>query len=333
MAEMDLGATLSALLAAWAQLGSVATVLVFLGALIAFEGLRQFLHWGEHRGEAVNRRLRLRAAGKSDAEVLELLKPPAPEGPIRRLPIVGNLPDALQLAGVPVSPGAFLAFCGGGFLGMTILLAPLSGPVGAVALSAALCLAAPLALLRNLREKRDARLLRQLPDALDLMGRGLRVGHPVNGALQSVADEMPDPIGTEFGLVVDLVAYGEDLPAAMREMADRVNQPDMRYLATAVAMHHGTGGDLARVVATLARVVRSRQSMREKVSAISAEGRTTAYVLSALPILIAGFIAIFAPSYYGNVMHAPSFWPVMALIGAAVVANALILLKLATFRI
>ena len=182
-------------------------------------------------------------------------------------------------------------------------------------------------------KKRKAALIKQLPDALDLMSRGLKVGHPLNTTLQSVANEMPDPIGTEFGLVVDQVAYGEELTTAIRNMGERVEEEDIQYLAVALTMQHGTGGDLAGILRTLAAVIRARMSLRRKIKAISAEGRMTAYILSSIPVGIALVMTIMTPEYYGSVMHYPVFWPVMTVIGVAIVLNAIILFKLVNFRI
>ena len=115
-------------------------------------------------------------------------------------------------------------------------------------------------------------MVRQLPDALDLMARGLKVGHPLNTTIRSVANEMPDPIASEFGVVMDQIAYGDDLPDAFAEMADRIDLEDVRYLSVSIGIQHGSGGDLASILMTLSRVIRNRLSMRKRIKAISSEG-------------------------------------------------------------
>ena len=206
-------------------------------------------------------------------------------------------------------------------------------PPIAIAVAAAMFLALPMMILGHMESRRRKRMTDQLPDALDLISRGLRVGHPLNTSLQSVANQMPDPIGTEFGIVVDQIAYGDELPQAIRAMAHRVDEEDFYYLSIAVAMQHGTGGDLAGVLDTLARVIRSRFALRRKVKAISSDGRMTAYILSAIPFIIAGIMTYTAPSYFGDVMHDPVFWPVMGAILVAIIANAVIMFRLVNFRI
>lgn len=306
---------------------------IFVGALLTYEGLRQFLKRGEHRSEAVNRRIQMLNQGKDHDEILALLKPQEKRGLLGNLPFYGDLNVALNSAGVYMPAEAFLVACGFGFVfagaaGSQIAPAYMAFPVAAL-----IFLVLPLLAVKHLHYQRLKRLNKQLPDALDLMSRGLRVGHPINTTLMSVAEEMPDPIGTEFGLIVSQVSYGDELVDAMADMADRIDDEDVRYLAIAIAMQHGSGGDLARVLSTLARVIRARIKLRRKVRAVSSEGRLTAYILSALPVAIAVFMTLLTPSYYGDVMDYPMFWPVMSVIAVALVVNAMVLFKLVNFRI
>jgi tight adherence protein B len=134
------------------------------------------------------------------------------------------------------------------------------------------------------------KLVAQLPDALDLMARGLKVGHPLNVTVASVATEMSDPIGSEFGLLVDQVSFGTEIADAFADLADRTDLEDTRSLAVSVGIQHGTGGNLARVLNVLAKVIRDRATMRRKITAISAEGRLSAFILSVLPFGIFGSI-------------------------------------------
>jgi tight adherence protein B len=144
---------------------------------------------------------------------------------------------------------------------------------------------------------------------------------------------MPDPIGSEFGIIFDQVSYGDDLVTAVQEFAERIDTEDAHYLAASIAIQHGTGGDLARVVELLAKVIRGRIAMRRRIKAISSEGRLSAWVLSALPLVIYGATSVSSPTYYSGVADAPLYVPMMSTIAFLVVANALILRKLVNFRI
>jgi tight adherence protein B len=307
--------------------------LIFLGALMAFEGLRQLTLRGENGTEAANRRMRLQEQGKSGDEILALLKPEQKKGLLGNLPFVGDLRIALSKAGLTISPELFAIACAAGFVLSAGAGAQVTEPLIAFTVAGVAFLITPLVALGTLYRKRMARLVKQMPDALDLMARGLRVGHPLNTTLQSVANEMSDPVGSEFGIVVDQVAYGDELTDAMRQMAERINEEDVHYLSIAINMQAGSGGDLSQVLSTLSRVIRSRTALRRKIRAISSEGRLTAYILSALPLAIAAVMTITTPSYFGDVVDYPYFWPVMGCIAVAVVLNALLLFRLVNFRI
>ncbi len=311
----------------------VISLLIFLGALIAFEGIRQFLKRGENREEAINRRIQMLNEGRSGEDILDLLKPKPTRSLFQSLPFVDDLPSALKAAGLNMVPEMFLIGCGSAFLISAVAGSMVSDPLKAISMSAVCFLILPLVYVGSKLRERKAKLVKQLPDALDLMSRGLKVGHPLNTTLQSVAEEMPDPIGSEFGLVVDQVAYGDELTTAIRAMAERTQDEDIQYLSVALTMQHGTGGDLANVLRTLARVIRVRMSLRRKIKAISAEGRLTAYILSCIPVGIAIFMTIMTPTYFGGVSHYPVFWPVMGIIAFVTVLNAIIMLKLVNFRI
>lgn len=306
--------------------------LVFLGALMAFEGLRQFLSRGENQNEARNRRMKMLASGKTEEQILMLFKPKTKRGLLSRLPFVGDLPAAMRAAGLTMTPEIFALVCGAGFVIVAGAGSQIANPIAAFGLAAMLFLVLPLIIVENARKKRIERLIKQLPDALDLMARGLKVGHPLNATLRSVADEMPDPIGTEFGIVIDQIAYGDELSDAMRDLATRIPEEDVQYLAVAIGIQHGTGGDLGRILTTLSSVIRGRMTMRRKIRAISSEGRLSAIFLSCLPVLIGVFTSITAPSYYGDVADSPAFIPIGIVVVTFVVANAVILRKLVNFR-
>ena len=148
-------------------------------------------------------------------------------------------------------------------------------------------------------------LERQLPEALDLMARGLIVGHPLNSTITAVANEMTDPIASNFGTIADQISYGDDLVDAFMDFAERTDLEDVRYLAISVAIQNGTGGDLGKVLQTLAKVIRGRMTLRKRIMAISSEGRLTSIFLSLLPVLIFVSTSLTAPDYYRGVADDP----------------------------
>ncbi len=315
------------------ELDLLASVGSFLGALLIYEGLRQLLSRRETGTQARSRRMRLVAAGTSTEQLLLLLKPETGTWGLARFPFIGTLPVDMRKAGLTMKPGIFLSLCLGAAATLASAGSVMVPPSAAIPAALLLCLIAPVCVVRAVRTKRMNAMMRQLPDALELMARGLKVGHPLNATIASVAREMPDPIGTEFGIIVDQVSYGDDLVEAFSELADRVETEDARYLSVSVAIQYGTGGDLAAVLGTLARVIRDRIRMRKKIKAISAEGRLSAWFLSFIPLVILAATSITAPDYYRGVFDDPAFRPLAAVVIGLLVVNALVLRRLVNFRL
>ena len=306
---------------------------IFVGVLMAFEGVVQATSRGGPAEDARNRRLRLIAKGATTEEVLSILKPQRAEWRLRALPLIGSLPHDLTRAGLTIGPSRFLAISLAASVVAGLLLASRLPLAAAAALGLCLGLVFPVMLVRHRRAQRQKLLISQLPDALDLMSRGLKVGHPLNATIASVAKDMVDPIATEFGIILDQISFGDDLVSAFRDFAERVDVEDAHYLATSVAIQNGTGGDLARILATLGRVIRGRITMRKKIHAISSEGRLTAIFMSLLPLFIFGMTSITSPTYYWGVSDDPLFRPVASIVVGLIVANFLAMRRLVNFRI
>ena len=163
--------------------------------------------------------------------------------------------------------------------------------------------ALPYLVLRTLRARRQKKFSAQFPDAIDIIVRSLRAGHPVPIAIAMVGREMPDPIGSEFGMVSDEVTYGADLETAMRNLYGRIGSDDLPLFVTAVAIQGSTGGNLGEILQNLSSVIRQRFKMRRKIRALAAEGRASAMILSALPIGMFIVIQVIAPDFYTSVWH------------------------------
>jgi tight adherence protein B len=161
--------------------------------------------------------------------------------------------------------------------------------------------ALPYFVLRVLRSRRQKRFGAQFPDALDIIVRSLRAGHPVPIAIAMVGREMADPIGSEFGIVSDEITYGADLETAMRNLYARLGSDDLPLFVTAVAIQGSTGGNLGEILQNLSGVIRQRFKMRRKIRALAAEGRASAMILSSLPIGMFIVIQLIAPDFYASV--------------------------------
>jgi tight adherence protein B len=191
----------------------------------------------------------------------------------------------------------------------------------------------PYFTLRLLRSRRQGRFAAQFPDALDIIVRSLRAGHPVPIAIAMVGREMPDPIGTEFGIVSDEITYGADLENGMRNLYTRIGSDDLPLFVTAVAIQGSTGGNLGEILQNLSGVIRQRFKMRRKIRALAAEGRASAMILSALPIGMFLVIQWMVPEFYSSVWQEPLTKELLG--GAALwmgVGN-LIMFKMVNFKI
>jgi tight adherence protein B len=181
------------------------------------------------------------------------------------------------------------------FLPIAIIAAPASG-VGLVIL-----------FVLRARNQRRHKFEEQLPDAIDLIVRSLKVGHPLSGAMAVVGRELPAPISTEFQTAFDAVSYGQDIPTAFIKMAERVPLPDLGYLSMAIQIQQESGGNLVESLAKLSTVIRERFRMFRKVKALTAEGRFSAWFLSMFPFVLIPIITFIKPDYYTSVMDIPVF--------------------------
>ena len=182
----------------------VVYVVAFVGVLLIFEGLRQMVSRSESAEKAKSRRMQLIQKGASTEEILKILKPTEKRSFVERLPFVGDLPLVLRQAGIVMAPGAFLVTCLAAAVAIFVLAAQFITPINAAGLGVIVGIVIPILQVRMKRTERMNLLVKQMPDALDLMARGLKVGHPLNTTLSSVANERQHEPG--FAEAIDYVS-------------------------------------------------------------------------------------------------------------------------------
>ncbi|WP_430463475.1 type II secretion system F family protein [Tabrizicola sp.] len=175
--------------------------------------------------------------------------------------------------------------------------------------------------VNNKAKKRMALMDEQLPDAVELMVRSLRVGHPFSSAIGIVSKEVPDPLGTEFGLIADEAAYGRDVAGSLKAFAERMDSQDLRFLAVAVTIQQQSGGNLAEILEGLAKVIRARFKLFRRVKAITAEAKWSGMFLSAFPIGALVMINIVQPDYFDDVKETAAFIPAALVVAVFLVIN------------
>ncbi len=190
----------------------------------------------------------------------------------------------------------------------------------------------PLVFLKMAAGKRKKKLSRQLPDALQIVTRSLEAGHPVPTAIGLVARETPDPIGTEFGMAADEIAYGHSLTRAIERMAMRCGDEDVELFAATVRLQERTGGNLCDLLKTNVKAVRERQTLRLKVKAASAEGRASALILTAAPFIVMAAIHFMRPEFYGLVWEEKLFQYGLVGLGTWMLIGNIIMNKMINFR-
>ncbi|WP_260482893.1 type II secretion system F family protein [Sphingomicrobium flavum] len=322
-------------------------LLVFITVMIAVERLVAFTAGRRIEGRAINKRLGMIETGMSREETLILLRrqgfDPMNEIPgfmagmgqklhrlliqagmttpnsriimlIMALPIMvfGALLVFMLLTGVSISPGRLF---------LLVIIGLLFGAM------------LPITILRFMATRRRKKMQEQFPVALDIFVRGLRAGHPVASALDLLTVEMEDPIGSEFGLVVDEVTYGADLRDALEAMAERWDLDDIRMFVVSLSVQAETGGNLAEILENLSKVIRERAALFMKVRALSSEGRMTALMLSVLPLFALMIVLLGNPRFYFEVAEDPAFIPSFSILILMWVLGVMMIRKMVDLKV
>lgn len=203
----------------------------------------------------------------------------------------------------------------------------------AVTFSAVLALATPILVISWMADRRRRRFVRQLPQAIDLVARGLQAGHPASAALETTARQMPDPIGPEIAIVIGEMSAGLDRDEALRNLVGRFPSPELRMFAASLEITRETGGNVAEVLLGLADRLREQAQLRRKVEALSAEGRLSFWVITGLPVLAGGALMLIRPDYYGLASKDPMFWKLMMIPPALMLIGGAFIWRMINFRV
>jgi tight adherence protein B len=300
--------------------------LAIFGAIYMLIGGAYLLMFGKsiQLNARVNRRLTLMEKGQTRSEVMaQLRKEQSQHDGAKGIPLYSILAERAQKANLAFTPGMLMAAMAVLTVVAFGLLSALTSatPPMRILLSVAFGVGGVYTWVNNQAKKRLAMLEEQLPEAVELIVRSLRVGHPLPSAIGIVAKEVADPLGSEMGFIADEAAYGRDIADSLRSLAARTDLQDMRFLAVAVAIQQKSGGNLAEILEGLSRVVRARFKLLRKVKAITAEARWSGIFLSAFPILALVAINVMKPDYYADVKDSAAFIPAAAVVCVFLVLN------------
>ena len=284
----------------------------------------------------VNRRLELLEKGGGREQVLEQLRKEMTQHmKSQSIPLYSILASKAQKANIAFSPSQLIMLMG--FVSVAAFIALTIGTGVDVMVRALVAVGMGIGgvfmWVNGKAKKRMAMIEEQLPDAIELMVRSLRVGHPFAAAIQIVAKEVPDPFGTEMGVISDETAYGRDIGETLKAMAERLDMQDLRFLAVAVTIQQQSGGNLAEILAGLAVVIRARFRLFRRVKAITGEAKMSGKILSSFPLLCVVGINLIKPDYFDEVMGTPVFIPACLIVGAFLIANLIVMRALVDIKV
>jgi len=312
---------------------AIVYITIFGAVLLGVQGAYWFFAEQQRARGAVNRRLILAKQSNSAQEIFETLK--------RERGLTGldseqfrYLNDLLIQTGLRLDGKVLIAIAFSLGLLFFLLLGFAFG-FGLLSFTlSAICSGLALVLVFVvIRRKRIAKFSEQLPDAIDVIVRGVKAGYPFTVALGLVGKEMSDPIGTEFGMTSDEISFGSEIGSALDHLFQRVGHADLLYLAMSLKIQVQTGGSLAEILSRLARLLRERAMLRLKVRALSAEGRISAVFLTVMPFVLFGVITLLQPDYFFSVRNNPIVMPALILGLFMLVVGNVIIYRMVNFKV
>lgn len=279
----------------------------FLGALAAVQGL--YLLWqglNVEKTVRVNRRLKaMSAAGLAKGKAISVLREREFSGVpwinriMVRIPRMHAVDHMIEQSGLDLTVSRYLliqVILSLLVLVLLLLFTP-GNPIVAVPVAMVIGFLLPHAYVAMKRGERVAAFTQQLPDALDYIARSLRAGNPFTASLRSAAEELPDPIASEFRTTFEEMNFGMDLEDALHNLGERSGSEELRYFITSVLIQRTTGGNLAEVLNRISHVMRARAATLREIQVLAAEMKYSANVLIALPLLVAAALALLNPGY------------------------------------
>jgi tight adherence protein B len=252
---------------------------------------------------------------------------------LSRFPVMRQLDVLLQQADSPTPLGvfvilSFILLILGWFIGSLFARSNLVGLVVGLILAAA-----PFLYILIKRNQRMAKFESQLPDALDLVARSLRAGHAFSGGLQMVGQEFADPIGPEFAKTFAEVNFGVSITDALKNLTQRVHCPDLKFFAISVIIQRESGGNLAEILESIARLIRERFKLHGRIRTLAAEGKLSAIILIALPFFVVLVLSFMNPDYI-KILGSDSLGKTLVLLSViGMILGVLVMKKIVAIRV
>jgi len=177
------------------------------------------------------------------------------------------------------------------------------------------------------KKKRIEKFQRQFPDALEFTSRALKAGHAITTGVKLAADEFEDPLGTEFDKIIDEVNFGVGFSDAIKNMANRMDCPEVRYFVVSLVIQREAGGNLAEILEKLGYIIRERFKLQGKIRVLASEGKFSSMILIGLPFLILAAMGIMNPEYINLLISEPA-GRLMAYTAAGMMVFGIIVMKM-----
>lgn len=290
---------------------------VFVGVLLAVEGIYLILRSSTRTQKAAERRMREKTKQPTREPRMNLRREQQTGyGPFSSIIVTlfpSIVPFLAQVQEGRISPALAAALVMAETVVVVLVMQLLLDvpPTIVVAVGFSIGFGIPMLIVSGIISSQSRKLAEQLPNAIDLVARGLEAGHPVSVALGLIGQELEEPLGPAFQDAMAEINFGLDRKIALDNVADKYPDANLRFFVAALEMHRETGGDLAGVLRNLSRVIRKRENLRKKAIALSSEGRMTAFLVGGLPFVMISGIYFLQPEYYTSAMDDPSFWPYM----------------------
>jgi tight adherence protein B len=296
---------------------------------------------------------------ETDARVRELVAPKVRDGMTvleqaasRRKSVADTLKDMenrqkaaekislrlrLERAGLDIKPRTYRlagVACGIVLALLVMFLLPSSGTRMFLAAVVGLIgvFGAPRWFVNKLTARRQAKFIAELPNAIDVIVRGMKSGLPLNECLAVVARESEEPLASEFREVIEQQRVGISLGEALEKMTARMPLPEIRFLQIVIAIQQQAGGNLSEALSNLATVLRDRVRLKMKVEALSSEAKASAMVLASLPPLVTFLIYMTTPDYIGALFHTRAGNFALLGCGLWMLAGVLVMRKMINFK-
>lgn len=287
---------------------AAAALSAILAVIVVFQAVAALREWRLRKGVFVT--LRRGDRRQPDAAVEVIRQRAEPQSSLMtniavRVPRVWDLHHLLVQSGLSWTLEGFLTRIGA--------VAALAGMVALVVFDNSWVAAAvmvlgglsPFLYARWRKRRRLNQMESQLPEAIDLIARAVRAGHPLAAGLGMAADEGPEPLASEFRTTFEEQKFGLPFEEAMMGLGDRVEVVDVRILITAILVQREVGGNLSEILETIAETMRARFNLKRQVRVYTAQGRMSGYTLAALPILVGGLITVINPDYMQTLFDVP----------------------------